>query len=157
MKKKFLWKQKLLLFLLLFQINHLGRLNNIKITCELLNNYIVHVGETFSFEGSIGPSTEEKGYQEASVIVDDKVEQDFGGGNCQVSSTLYNAVNSVEGLEVIERHNHGKEVYYVPLGSDAAVSYDSYDFKFINNLENDIKMYLSLDDDFVYATLVKIE
>lgn len=83
--------------------------------------------------------------------------QDFGGGNCQVSSTLYNAVNSVEGLEVIERHNHGKEVYYVPLGSDAAVAYDSYDFKFINNSENDVKMHLSLDDDFVYATLVKIE
>lgn len=156
-KENILLKQKFLLFLHRFQINQLGRLNNIKITCGILDGHIIHPSETFSFEDLVGPSTEEKGYQEASVIVDGKTEQSLGGGNCQVSSTLYNAVKEVDSLEVIERHNHGKEVYYVPLGSDAAVAHDSCDFRFTNNSENDIKMYLSSDEENVYATLVKLE
>ena len=115
------------------------------------------MGETFSFEDTVGPVTAEKGYEEASVIVNGETEKALGGGNCQVSSTLYNAVAQISDLEVVERHDHGKEVYYVPLGQDAAVAHDSCDFKFKNNSTNDIKMYLSSDDENVYATLVKLE
>ena len=115
------------------------------------------MGETFSFEDTVGPVTAEKGYEEASVIVNGETKKALGGGNCQVSSTLYNAVAQISDLEVVERHDHGKEVYYVPLGQDAAVAHDSCDFKFKNNSTNDIKMYLSSDDENVYATLVKLE
>ena len=57
----------------------------------------------------------------------------FGGGNCQVSSTLYNAVLAVSSLSITERHEHSNDVPYVKDGKDAAVAYGSYDFKFINN------------------------
>jgi len=133
-----------------------GRLNNIRITCSTLNGTVVSKGETFSFCDTLGPSTAEKGYQEADVIVDGKTIQALGGGNCQVSSTLYNAVLAVPDLEVIERHEHGKDVSYVPDGKDAAVSYGSVDFKFKNNYSNDIKMYFSSDDENVTVTLVKL-
>ena len=64
-------------------------------------------------------------------------------GNCQVSSTLYNAVLALPSLTVLERHEHSNEVYYVPLGKDAAVSYGSIDFKFRNDYDYDIKIYAS--------------
>ena len=57
----------------------------------------------------------------------------FGGGNCQVSSTLYNAVLAVSSLDITERHEHSNDVPYVQDGKDAAVAYGSYDFKFVNN------------------------
>ena len=79
-----------------------GRLNNIKITCSALNGTIVHKGDTFSFCNTLGPSTAEKGYEKADVIINGKTEQALGGGNCQVSSTLYNAVLAVPDLEVVD-------------------------------------------------------
>ena len=78
-------------------------------------------------------------------------------GNCQVSSTLYNAVlECSDNLEIIERHPHGKRVNYVPEGRDAAVSHGSQDCRFKNATDYDIKMYLSSDDENVYVTLVKM-
>lgn len=133
-----------------------GRLNNIRITCSRLNGTIVSNGETFSFCNTLGPSTAEKGYQEADVIINGETEQALGGGNCQVSSTLYNVVLAVNGLEVVERHEHGKDVTYVPEGKDAAVSYGSMDFKFSNLTGSDIKMYFSSDDENVTARIVKL-
>lgn len=133
-----------------------GRLTNIRITCGKLNGCTVAKGETFSFCQTIGPSTAEDGYKEASVFVDGKTVQALGGGNCQVSSTLYNAVLNVPDFEVVERHEHGKKVSYVPEGKDAAVSYGSVDFRFKNNSSNDIKMYFSTDDKTVSVRIVKL-
>lgn len=133
-----------------------GRLTNVRITCEKLNGTIVSVGDTFSFCDIVGECTSEKGYQEAPVIINGETVQALGGGNCQVSSTLYNAVLAVTDLEVIERHEHGKQVHYVPEGKDAAVSYGSVDFKFKNNTPNDIKLYFSTDDETISATIVKL-
>ncbi len=79
------------------------------------------------------------------------------GGNCQVSSTLYNAVLSIPTLKVIERSEHGKEVGYVPKGKDAAVSYGSLDFKFKNDNNYKIKLNLTTDDKNITATIFKIE
>ena len=112
-----------------------GRLNNIRLTCSRLAGKVITKGETFSFCGTLGPSTAEKGYEKADVISHGDIIQAYGGGNCQVSSTLYNAVLAVNGLDVTERHPHGKDVNYVPEGKDAAVSYGSMDFKFVNNLD----------------------
>ena len=133
-----------------------GRLTNIQITCRKLDGIIVEPGETFSFNDSTGPSLAEEGYQNAPVIVDGETIQDLGGGNCQVSSTLYNAVLAVSGLEVIERHEHGKDVSYVPDGMDAAVSYGGYDFSFKNNTENRLRLYFSSDDKTISVKIAKV-
>lgn len=83
--------------------------------------------------------------------------KDFGGGNCQVSSTLYNAVLSIPNLTIIERHEHSNYVPYVPKGKDAAVAYGSYDFKFRNDTGNDIKITCSSDGSNVTANLISIQ
>ena len=133
-----------------------NRLTNIRITCEKLNGTSVNTGETFSFGEITGPSTAEEGYKEATMFLDGKEVQSLGGGNCQVSSTLYNAVLDVPDLKVTERHEHGKKVSYVPDGKDAAVSYGSIDFKFKNNTDNNIKLYFETDDVTLTVKIVKL-
>lgn len=134
-----------------------GRLTNISITCSTLNNTIVHSGETFSFNQVIGKPTAERGYQEASVIIDHKTEKGIGGGNCQVSSTLYNAVLAIPSLVVTERHEHGKDVTYVPEGKDAAVSFGSLDFKFRNDTGHDIRIDATTDNQTITTKLVQLQ
>ena len=118
------------------------RQNNISITCNALNSKKVKPGETFSFCNTVGKATTAKGYQEADIYVDGKKEKGLGGGNCQVSTTLYNAVLKVPGLEILERHQHSNHVPYIQDGKDAAVAYGSYDFKFKNNTEKTIKIVM---------------
>lgn len=78
------------------------------------------------------------------------------GGNCQISSTLYNAVLAYNELEIIERHPHSREVPYIEKGKDAAVSYGSYDFKFKNNSDSTIRIYASNTPDDISIRLVKL-
>ena len=118
------------------------RQNNISITCKALSSKKVKPGETFSFCNTVGKATTAKGYQEADIYVDGKKEKGLGGGNCQVSTTLYNAVLKVPGLEVVERHQHSNHVPYIQDGKDAAVAYGSYDFKFKNNTGKTIKIVM---------------
>ena len=118
------------------------RQNNISITCKALSSKKVNPGETFSFCNTVGKATTAKGYQEADIYVDGKKEKGLGGGNCQVSTTLYNAVLKVPGLEVVERHQHSNHVPYIQDGKDAAVAYGSYDFKFKNNTGKTIKIVM---------------
>lgn len=133
------------------------RQNNIGITCKALSTKEVHPGETFSFCDTVGKATTEKGYQEADIYVEGKKEQGLGGGNCQVSTTLYNSVLQVSGLEVLERHQHSGHVPYIQEGKDAAVSYGAYDFKFKNNTNNVIKIVMENTSDNITAKLIKIE
>ena len=81
----------------------------------------------------------------------------FGGGNCQVSSTLYNAVLATPNLAVTERHEHSNNVPYVPKGKDAAIAYGSYDFKFTNNTGNDIKINCSTDGKSLTTTIIALK
>lgn len=133
-----------------------NRLTNIRITCKKLNGITVNNNDTFSFCKSTGPSTAEEGYKEATVFLNGKKVQALGGGNCQISSTLYNAVLTVPDFKVVERHEHGRDVSYVPDGKDAAVSYGSIDFKFKNNTGNNIKLYFSTDDVTLSVRIVKL-
>ena len=133
-----------------------NRLTNIKITCNKLNGTTVNDNDTFSFCTTVGPSKAEEGYKEATVFLDGKKVQALGGGNCQVSSTLYNAVLAVPALKVTERHEHGRDVSYVPEGKDAAVSYGSIDFKFKNNTGKKIKLYFTTDDVTLSVRIVKL-
>ena len=134
-----------------------NRLNNIQITCSKINETTVESGKSFSFCQTVGKATEEKGYKKADVIVDKQVTQALGGGNCQVSSTLYNAILKVSDFKVTERHPHGKKVNYVPEGKDAAVSYGSKDLKFVNNTSNTIKIYASTDNKKVSIKIVSVK
>ena len=136
--------------------NSSGRLTNISITCSTLNNTIIHSGETFSFNEVVGKPTAERGYQEASVIIDHKTEKGIGGGNCQVSSTLYNAVLAVPSLVITERHEHGKDVTYVPEGKDAAVSYGSLDLKFRNDSGSDIRIEATTNNETITIKLIQL-
>lgn len=137
--------------------NDSGRQNNITLSCSKVNGTIVKSGETFSFCDTVGKATPEAGYQKADIFdKDGNTIKGYGGGNCQISSTLYNAVLEISSLTVVERHEHSKEVYYVPLGKDAAVAYGSIDFKFRNDSDNDIKIYCSNTTNSVDVKIVEL-
>ena len=134
-----------------------NRDNNMSITCSALNGTIVKSGETFSFCNTVGKATPEKGYKEAEIFdKDGNIQKGYGGGNCQVSSTLYNAVLQVPSLKVVERHEHSRKVSYVEEGKDAAVSYGSVDFKFRNDNDYDIKIYSCSSANTIDIRIVKL-
>jgi vancomycin resistance protein YoaR len=126
------------------------RINNIKLACEYLYNLEIRPGEEFSFNGELGKRTNAKGYKKAPVIIrtkdGPKKGYGTGGGICQLSSTLYNAVDDA-GLKITERHNHSKSVGYVEKGRDAAVVYGKKDFKFVNSRPNTVIIRTYLDED----------
>lgn len=134
-----------------------ARQNNLEITSKKLNGTVVKPNETFSFTKTIGPSTAAKGYEEADIYDSNgnKI-KGYGGGNCQVSSTLYNAVQKVSSLEVVERHEHSNTVPYVKKGHDAAVAYGSVDFKFKNTNNFSIKILVETSKKYVVVKLMKI-
>lgn len=111
-----------------------NRAANIILATTSLNNYLLLPGEIFSFNKANGPRTAERGYLPAPVIVGNTVVPGLGGGVCQVSTTLYNAVLQAE-LEVVERYLHSQPIGYVPRGMDATVA-DSLDFRFRNNSDH---------------------
>jgi len=134
-----------------------ARDDNIKLACRILSGTIVKQGETFSLWDTIGCPTEDKGYEKAkSFTSDGEVIQSYGGGICQLSTTIYNAVLKVEGLEVIERHEHSREVPYIEDGKDAAVSYGNSDLKFKNDLEYDVRIDGEVENRKVKITLIRI-
>lgn len=133
------------------------RSHNISITSSVINETIIKNGETFSFNEIVGEPTADKGYKEAdSFDKNGETIQTLGGGNCQVSSTIYNVVLQIPDLKVTERHAHIKPVHYVAKDKDATVSYGSTDFKFKNNTGSDIKIYVNSDLKSVNARIVKI-
>lgn len=108
------------------------RNTNVRLAAEALNGTVVLPGHEFSFNKTVGQRTAEKGYQAAAAYSGGEVVQEIGGGVCQVSSTLYNAVVRA-GLEISYRRSHTFEPSYVTPGQDATVSWDQPDFRFINN------------------------
>lgn len=114
-----------------FNPSDVGRNKNIELSAKALNNVIVGRGDYFSFNTMVGPRDQEKGYQEAPEIVNKKLVMGIGGGVCQTSSTLFNAVDQLP-VKYLERHHHSLHVGYVPKGRDATVSYDTLDFRFQN-------------------------
>jgi len=112
-------------------INNYNRSINIKLAAESIDGTLLLPGEEFSFNKVVGPRTAERGYKTAHVFVAGQIRDGTGGGVCQVSTTLYNAVLRAN-LKVTERHNHMFTVGYVPLGHDAAVSYGYADLAFTN-------------------------
>ena len=107
------------------------RTDNIALAAEAINNTVIFPRETFSFNEVVGERTVERGYKKAPVIVKGELAEDIGGGICQVSSTLFNAVD-LKGIQIVERYAYSRRVPYVPLGRDATVSWWGPDFVFKN-------------------------
>jgi len=134
------------------------RNNNLELACAAIDGKILQKGEEFSFNNSTGNRTVEKGYKAAGAYQNGIVVQEPGGGVCQVSSTLYNAVIE-SGLQTTERHAHTFAPTYVTPGEDATVSYDGFagpDMKFINTTESAIAIRAAFHDKSVTVSIVGI-
>ncbi|MGM9944113.1 MAG: VanW family protein, partial [Lysinibacillus sp.] len=104
---------------------------NIKIATEIIDSYLLMPGETFSFNDFVGDTTADKGYKPAGSYLNGEVVDSYGGGVCQVSTTLYNAIIKA-GIVPDVRYNHSMTVGYVPIGQDAAIAYPYKDLAFTN-------------------------
>lgn len=131
------------------------RVRNIRIAAQEINRYALQPGEIFSFNDVVGRRVPENGYKKAKIIVKGKREEGTGGGVCQLSTTLYNAVEN-SGLEVVERHSHSKDVHYVPHGRDATVVYGSKDFKFRNSMSYPVQIRARVKNGTVSVSILRI-
>lgn len=124
-------------FATLFDPENLERTYNLKLSSHSMNGYVLLPGDEFSFNQVVGPRIPLRGYKEADVIVSGRMVPDYGGGVCQVSSTLYNAVFLAD-LQVTVRYNHSLILNYIAPGTDATVVYDYRDFRFRNNTRDPV-------------------
>lgn len=134
------------------------RNTNISLASEALDGLIIKPGEEFSFNNTTGNRTEERGYRPAGAYVNGVLSEEPGGGVCQVSSTLYNAV-IFAGLTTTERHAHSYEPTYVTPGEDAMVSYDGYagpDMKFVNTCDTAIAIRAVLTGQTLTCSIIGI-
>jgi len=115
-----------------------------------INNTLVWPGEVFSFNEATGPRTPERGYLPAPIILNGGFDVGYGGGVCQVSSTVYNAALLAK-LPIIERHAHTKPVHYVPEGKDATVNYGYLDMKFMNNRDGPLIIKTTLQNGRIHV------
>lgn len=116
-----------------------ARAHNIERAAQLLNGVEIQPGEVFSCSQSIGPITEDNGYQPAGTYVAGKVEEGIGGGVCQISSTLYNAA-LLAGITIVERAPHSMVVSYVDPARDAAIAGDYKDLKLKNDFDAPVRI-----------------
>lgn len=126
--------------------NNINRGHNIELAAKSIDGTILLPGEEFSFNKIVGPRTPQNGYKIAHVFVEGQIRDGTGGGVCQVSTTLYNAVLR-SNLEILERHNHMFTVGYVPLGLDAAVSYGYADLVFKNTTGYPLIIYANVSNN----------
>lgn len=134
------------------------RNTNIRLAAEALDGMIIPSGGEFSFNTTTGNRTLARGYKPAGAYVNGVLVEEPGGGVCQVSSTLYNAV-VFSGLTTTERHAHSFEPNYIPAGEDAMVSYDGYagpDMKFVNNSKDAVAIRAKFADQKLTISIVGI-
>jgi len=130
-----------------------ARTKNVRLASEAINGTILNPGDEFSYNDVVGERTEERGYQIAGAYAGGEVIEEYGGGVCQPSSTLYMAVLRAD-LEVTERSNHSFTVSYTPLGEDATVSWGGPDFKFRNDTDYPVKILAEQTDGQMIMTLL---
>lgn len=128
------------------------RKNNIKVASKYLDNCFIDIGAEFSFNKVVGERTAERGFQSAKIIVDGEFVDGIGGGVCQVSTTLYNAV-ILSGLMVTEFHPHSLAVSYVAPSFDAMVNSGWADLKFVNNTHNPILIRAVVDNSNITISI----
>ena len=117
-----------------------GRVKNLQVAAKTVNGILLMPGDEFSYNDLIGDTTPDKGYEKANTYVGNKIVPDYGGGICQVSTTLYRAVMRAN-MRSTERSNHSLTVSYSEPGLDATVAYGVVDYKFKNTY--DFPVYIS--------------
>lgn len=132
-----------------------NRTTNIKISVNKINGVVLLPGEEFSYNKVLGPRTPQAGYKLGAAYIGGKVVSDYGGGVCQTSSTLYNAV-LLSNLEITSRTSHYFAAAYVPVSRDATVYWPSLDFKFKNNRNYPIKIKASTSNGVINVEIFGI-
>jgi vancomycin resistance protein YoaR len=112
-----------------------NRIHNVQLVSHLIDNHFIAPGDEFSFNGTTGERTPDKGFLEAPVIINGELKTGLGGGICQVSTTTFNAAYDA-GLSITERTNHALYISHYPLGRDATVNYPDTDLKFVNDTDH---------------------
>lgn len=134
-----------------------ARSTNVSNGCALINGTTLYPGEEFSTYQAVSPFSEDNGYYMAGSYLNGMVVESLGGGICQVSTTLYNAVLLAE-MDVTERHNHSMEVSYVAPSADAAIAESAgKDFRFVNNTEYPIYIEGYTADKNITFTIYGVE
>lgn len=134
-----------------------SRSKNVENGCRLINGTLLYPGDEFSTYDTIKPFTTDNGYYPAGSYLNGKVVDSLGGGICQVSTTLYNAVLLAE-LEVTERNNHSMIITYVDPSMDAAIAESAgKDFRFTNNLDNPVYIEGHTEDKKITFTIYGVE
>lgn len=126
---------------------------NVALATRVVNGKTIMPGQTFSFLKTVGAWTADKGYVKAPVSYDGELVRNWGGGVCQLSSTLYNAA-MLAGLEIVERHRHHWPARYAPVGRDAAVAYEEIDLKFRNNLPEPVRVVCAIEGDSLVCRIL---
>ncbi len=129
-----------------------GEEYNVALAADLLAGTVVKPGKIFSMNATIGPYSKEQGFREGPMYLGNQVVKTIGGGVCKIASTLYN-VTVLADLAVIERHQHGMQVPYVPPGQDATVSNGSKDFKFKNNTNYPVFIWADTKQNTLYMAI----
>lgn len=130
---------------------------NIKLASSKMNGMVIHPGESFSFWGTLGNTTKRKGYKEGRVIRGDKLQPGTGGGLCNLANTIHWLVLHSP-LDVTEFHSHSDALApdhgkREPFTSGTSVCYNSVDYRFKNNTDQDIQLFLWCDDEKLYGEL----
>ena len=123
-----------------------NRIENIRLAMSIIDGTRLAPGEQFSFNDRVGERTKARGFKVATAYSGGTVTEEVGGGICQVSTTLFNAVVKAD-LRVDERHPHSLTVSYVDLGKDAAVDWENKDLKFTNTSEDYVFICCQVTDD----------
>lgn len=126
-----------------------GRIENIRLSANAISNKLLLPGDELSYNNLTGPRSSQSGYQEANVIIGGELTPGLGGGVCQTSTTMYNAL-LLSDITILERHPHSIPANYVPYGQDAAVAYGYLDLKFKNDFDFPIYTYAKVVGDSVY-------
>ncbi len=129
-----------------------NRVTNIKLAAKKCNGVILLSGEEFSFNDTVGEQTAAAGFKTASAIQYGKIIQAYGGGICQVSSTIF-AAALFANLEIVERWNHDYVEKYIPAGMDAAVAWGALDFRMANNTDYPVRIDVSTSGGYVTVAL----
>jgi len=139
-----------------YDASNVNRTNNLVLAMKSLNGVVVAPGEVFSYNKTLGKRTIQAGYREAGGFAGGRVVQLVGGGICQISSTLYNAVVYAN-MEIVERYNHMFLAGYVGAGKDATVSYGTLDFKFKNTRKYPIVIKTSIGSGVAKVSIYGIK
>ncbi len=127
--------------------SNLSRIVNLGVASERFGLYVLNPGDKLDFNAQIGPYNRKSGYQPANVIVKGEIAQGYGGGTCQVSSTLYNTVLQLPEIGIIHRRAHGPSgASYLPHGADAAVGTETQNFIIQNRFPYPVRIDGTVQD-----------